>query len=242
MDESAVAKRRWYRLFTSKSIWLPAVVGAGALLFVGGTAGTVIGAAGLGIAAAVSIWKLTGGKQSLTELAVQDVREEFSREHFRYLRSLQRTLRKDKDPRTGQSLRDLRDLYKRMQRSGILERDGESRITAEVKEQTQQLYQSCLTSLERSFRLWETAQDMTTASQREQLMASRENVVTEVNNSIQHLGKTLDYLQAVRLEKELPEDSLPEMQQELEQGLEVARRVQQRMDELEGDLRLREGV
>ena len=71
-------------------------------------------------------------------------------------------------------------------------------------------------------------------------LQTREQLIQEVTGSIENLGRTLDYFQLARVEEELPEEHLAEVRRELEQGLEVARNVQQRRDELERELRISE--
>ena len=108
-------------------------------------------------------------------------------------------------------------------------------ILPEVKEKTGQLYRSCLASLERSLVLRDAALEMMTESARRNLFKSREALIGEVGTTIRHLAATLDFLQTAKLEKD---DDLhrARMWEELDFGLEVARRVEDRMNDLEQSL------
>ena len=58
------------------------------------------------------------------------------------------------------------------------------------------------------------------------------SLIAEVGKSVYHLGKTVDHLQASMLKRDRQDDSLARMRQELDMGLDVAQRIEQRMDQL----------
>ena len=112
----------------------------------------------------------------------------------------------------------------------------------ELRENAEQLYQSCVSSLDRTSDLWQAAQEMTTDEGRQRVLESRESLIAEVGLGIHHLGATLDYLQASRLEKSPQRAQLTQIRRELETGLEIARRVEGRIDSLERSLDKDSGV
>ena len=81
---------------------------------------------------------------------------------------------------------------------------------------------------------------MATDETRQQLLNWRAEVLGEVGHSIQQLNKTADQVQASALKRELPEDDLAQMRQELEQGLTVARNVERQIENLENELKTRQ--
>ena len=234
-QDSSLGIRMLRSTLTSHLVWFPAALGtAVGLLADPPIAYLGWGAVGFGVASL--IWKLTLGSRQLTDHAKSKQRGDANREHRAYLRQLQQKLRTDRDPRTGEMLRKLRDLYGRLDDISAdpeLQRPWQ----IEVVEQIQDLYQSSLSALERSFEIWERSRDMATDETRQQLMNWRADVLGEVDHSIQQLNKTADQVQASALKRELPEDDLAQMRQELEQGLTVARNVEQQIENLENELK-----
>ena len=225
-------------LIASPLVGVPA--GLGCALWLSGTllgndTLVLLGAAGLlfGIAAAWSRWNRD--RPQIRRAAAEKFRDESNRNHEQFLNDLERRLQTDDDERTNQHLSVLRQLHRRMRRVGIFDGDRPTMILPDVKERTEQLYRSCLSSLERSVILRDAALEMTTASARGQLIKSRESLLGEVGTTIRHLGATLDFLQTSKLEK-VDNRHLSQMRQELEVGLEVARRVEDRMSNLEQSL------
>ena len=241
MDQVELHRRWWGKVFGAPSVWLSAAAGISAYALLGGLTGTILATAGLSIAAASVAWKLTWGRAEVTEKVLGELRDKERRGHFASLRELQRRLRKDGDARTGQQLRALRELCKRMQRIGLWDADPhEFSATRDVKRQIRQLYESTLASLERTLELHLAAREMADEVKRRELQATRARIIEEIEGSVRQLGKTLDQLQAVQLMADASELQLSQARDELDAGLEVARNVQRRMDELEQSLRPRE--
>ncbi len=217
---------------------VPAVLGTGALLLglaTGRPTGylAMLGAAGVlaGAAAAVGRWWM--GSDELARLARQQLQDEGRREHRTYLRRLYRRLRKDRDRRTNKRLKQLQRIHGRLQRAGVLGRRDKADLQQDIKDDAAELYGSCVTSLERSLDLWHAAKEMASAESRDRLLAAREELLEEVGHSIAHLDATLDHLNTSKLKPGARSEQLARTREELEIGLQVARRVEQRMAELE---------
>jgi hypothetical protein len=112
----------------------------------------------------------------------------------------------------------------------------------EVYQQAMELYQSCLTLLKRTFELWIASRSVSTDRARHQLLDARDELLGQVEQSVDHLNASLDSLQTSGIDRTREELALhnSQLQQELEQGLEVARAVEKRMDELEREIRVSE--
>lgn len=235
VDSTEVNKQRLLSAVTSKLFWLPTALGAAVGLLADPPAAW-LGWAAVGLGVATLAWKLTVGSWPLTRKAESELRNQANREHRAYLRQLQQKLRTDRDPQTGEMLRKLRDLYGRLD-----DITGDPQLQqpwqTEVVEQIHSLYQSSLKALERSFELWHRGQDMATDETRQQLLDWRSDVLGEVGRSIEQLAKTADQVQASAVKRELPEDDLARMRQELQQGLTVARNVEQQIEKLENELK-----
>ena len=67
--------------------------------------------------------------------------------------------------------------------------------------------------------------------------AKYSELLDQIDESLRFLGQSMDQIQAFELEVEQPAGNLDQLRQELDQGLEVARRVEQRMQEMDGQTR-----
>ena len=242
-----IVRRMFVRTFGSASFLMPVAVGAASLgmasllsappLSFFGIVGW--GLVGLGFGRA--IWRFTIGHRALAENSIRDVRRRVQRGHLDYLRSLRRRIRRDRDPRTSRIVIELQRIYERLCRLESPEPQSDTRILPALHDQAQQLYGSCLQSLERSYQLWNGARDMATPEARDRLLADRDRMVADVELSIQHLDASLDHLNtAVLRNDETDTTDQGRLREELEQGLEVARRVEERIDAIERNLGSRE--
>lgn len=231
-------------LATSKLVMLPSLIGAGALFLSAGRGRLgVVGLAALAFAAFSATQRWFARGDELTELAWRDLQRKARQEHAKYLRELRRALRGDRDPRTSNMLKKLQRIHDRLLMADRWQRDGASEMFEEIRVQANELYQACLRLLERSLEIWQASRDMATESARRQLRDSREQLVTEVQHSIDNLEQTLDHIQTSQLKQgsEVQTDAA-RLRDELDEGLTVARQVEQRMRQLEVDLESRQRI
>lgn len=241
IDAARVRRRMAYRLWTAPLVSVPLVLGAGLLLIAflsGSLTGYLglVGATGLVFALGTAAFRGLFRRDRLAAESYEALKTEAERNHTLYLHYLWRRLRLDRDPRTKQCLDQIRGLYQRMQRAGVLGNQVDSRLLPEIREKTEQLYRSCLAALERTHDYWKAAREMGTEEGRGEASAAREALLDEVGRSIDRLNATLDHLQAVALRREDPAEQLASVRAELDEGLEVAKRVDERMKELDQSL------
>jgi len=184
--------------------------------------------AGIGMAATRWVF----GFEAISQTAMAEMQGENQRSQTVNLDRLEQDLKVDRDSRTAQSVQDLRRLYRRLDKAGVMGNQTDCPVLPEIKAKAEQLYQSCLDSLARTLEFWRAAQEMATQEGRKQMLDARESLIAEVGKSVYHLGKTVDHLQASMLKRDRQDDSLARMRQELDMGLEVAQRIEQRMDQL----------
>lgn len=144
-------------------------------------------------------------------------------------------LRSDGDPRTTDMLNRLNQVAGRL--ASLEKRAGKTAESGEVLEKARQLYQSCLQSLDHAWQNWKAAQEVATDDARRSLLSAREQIYGEVGQSIERLNATLDQFQVAALSRG-DQQNLSQIQAELDMGLEVARNVQRRMNELDRELGL----
>lgn len=238
-DSGAVRKKAMWRIWFHPATFYPAVVG-GAVAAIGGALSApialAIGLAGVAWSAGSVVWNWTVRRNQIYAQAAADVMRQEQETHYDYLRQLHARMRHDGDPRTRECVRQLQGLFRRMRSFQLDTGERNAKVWNQVKEQVQLLYSSCLTSLERTLTMSQAAEQMTSSRAKDQLLANREQVVQEVYATVNQLEATLDQIQTAALEsRETPE--LGRMRQELEAGLDVARNVEQRMEELEAEWR-----
>ena len=218
------------RVFGSVGFWGTALGGAFCLT-VGGFL-VFPGYALLALAGWKAIKPLTIGRNELFTRALSDVRRQRQKQHTRHLRKLLPNIRKDRDPRTTKILKDLERIHERMLRleSASIDTTGMSTLLIQANE----LYDSCLESLERSIQLWAGASDMATDEARNKLLAERDKTVVTVEKSIGHLDASLDHIQTAALKATVTDDgNHKQLRDELQIGLDVAREVEKSIDEIE---------
>lgn len=155
-------------------------------------------------------------------------------EKERALDELAAQLERDGDPWTGQALATLRQLSERfrdLQDPAKMRRTPPIEIAGTVQRMLDCSYQS----LNTSYKLWETSRTLLTKAARRELFEKREKLLIEVDQSITQIAKAIDGLHTLGLEQD-PSADLADMRQELEENLDVARRVERRMHELESEL------
>jgi type I site-specific restriction endonuclease len=188
-----------------------------------------------GAAVATTRWMLK--LDQLAQRTAEDLQSPMDRDHNAYLNQLAKRLRADKDPRNDQQLEQLRHLYARLERAGVLGDNSNAELLSEIREKAERLYRSCLASLERTVDLGDLAREMATAEFRDRVLRSREELLREIDRSIHHLGATVDHLQAGALHIGAESEELSKMRHELDFGLQVARRVEERMARFDESLK-----
>ena len=239
MDPAAIRFRFWARILALPQVWVPAV--SGVCLTLSGYS-TLFAIVGPLLSCAVIGFYVGLYRDTIWELAADDIRLEDRYLQQAKLRDLRRRLRDDKDYRSNQLIRDLQSAYDRMCANRLIEPSpADDSVTREIKQQTWGLFESGYQALERSYELWQSAVQMTTDEGREKLMAPRASLLDEVNESIVYLGQGLDFLQNKRLHSRT-NLSLSKSGKELARGLEIAKRIHERLDDLEEEIRLPESL
>ncbi len=176
--------------------------------------------AGLGVSATKLIWKL----EDITNDAYEYVHAEEVKQQERKLDDLDQRLTKDRDPRTQNSLRELRKLYRSFDedvQSGKL-----ARSASEVLEVMGELFRKCVDQLEYSYELWETARKKS-PEEREKVLQDREQVIEEVIDTVAHVERTVEQFRGFAAKR--GEDQLQQLRDELDEAMRVARRTEDRM-------------
>ena len=203
----------------------------------GGGAAAVVAGVGL----ATGTYRATAQLGKLREVATQDIARENLRDHEAYWQRLRHKLRSDRDDRTGASLEQLHLAFRRIEAfdQPARARDRHGRWD-EVRAQVTVLYRSTLDAMERSWQLWDLAGRLHDRAIRDKMLGARDEVMAEVEQSVQRLHLALDQCEAASAtqgaESQETVTRLSELRDELEVGLEVARNVDRRISEMEVEI------
>lgn len=215
-------------LFASPSTLLPIVGGLSTLIlswaFGGSTALNLLGVAGILGGMGWFATRLILGLEDITSKAYEFVHNQQQQKQEEALDDLDGRLRRDRDPRTQGCLRQLRDLYGRFVedvKSGKINRG-----THEILEIVEELFRTSVAQLESSYQLWQTARKLTGDAKNE-VLRQREEAVTEVDDTIRHLGKTIE--QFLSFTRKKNKDNLGRLRNDLDEAMRVARRTEERM-------------
>jgi hypothetical protein len=219
---------------------LPAVLGMTSLL--AGWAFSDIstlgfaGVVGLLVAAGATATRWLLGRDTIFRRAYDELQEEAEKTRNEQLDALDRRLREDNDPRPEALLADLRTIYQGFRENGEWSRKLADRSAVEIASTVEKLFQGCIAFLERTAELWETARKLRTDDARRHLLETRESILAEIGRSIQQLAKTIDGVMTLTVTGD-EADALARLRGDLDANLEVARKVEQRMQSLESEMR-----
>ena len=234
MERERFRRRVMVRAVGSPWVYLPAGLGVWLLAtaaLLGNLTGlfALLGLAGLALGAGVAATRLLRGTERLAAEVMQEEQDAKREAVLARLKEVERRLEKTRDVKTFEAIRLLRSQRTRLLEAVEMERFS---VPPALVSSSEELYRSCVDSLERSAVLWETAREMATPEARQGLMDKRAGLVDEVRRSVGQWAAALDRLQSAPLERER-EASLRRVRDELDAELAVARRVEARMRDLE---------
>lgn len=221
---------------------LPAVVGLTSLVgwwgqfMADGSTLAFAGVVGLLVAAGFTATRWLTGRDAIFRRAYDELRQEAAAERAAKLDALDRRLREDNDPRPEALLADLRTMYNGFQENGEWSQKLADRSAVEISSTVEKLFAGCVTFLERTAELWETACKLRTDEARRHLLETRESIIAEIGRSIEQLAKTIDGVMTLTVTGD-EADALARLRSDLDANLEVARKVELRMQSLESDIR-----
>lgn len=242
MDEPPnIYGRIWRAILFHPAVLAPGLGGA-ALAFAGlflrfGSRAAMFGAVLMWLAATIAAIRWMWKGEEIFERARDEADRGGTRSLGRRLDRLDARLRGAKAERGRELLRALRPLHE-----GFLENlDWTERIddaTAdELRAKVDRLHEGCVAGLERVAELAERAERMRAAGAADAIDAARERVLAEVALSVDHMRKLVAEVQKIALDRTLREgEGLADIRRDLEATLDVARRVEERMSGLDGEL------
>ena len=227
-----VNKKVLLDLFAAPSTVLPAAFGITGLLAGWALSSATIAMIGiLGVVAGVGMLatRLIFGLDKITNRAYQTLVEKEEERIHADLDALDQDLTKDGDPRTQESLRELRQLYDEFHKDI---RDGKtSGPTGHVVEKVEQVFQACIEQLKRSYEMYTSSHSMLRRA-RQLREDERDEVIMEVRKTVTHLGKVINEFHS--MQKGKGTSNLQSLRKELETTMKVAKDTESRMDDILG--------
>jgi hypothetical protein len=184
----------------------------------------------------ILLTRLLMGSENIARDILEEMEKEAITERERALDSLDQRLSADGDSRTEKSLRDLRALARAFQDDQSWLSTLNTKSTFDILAGVEQLFSRCVLSLEKSLKLWYTAREMTTDKARQPILDQRERIITDVAESIHQLGRILAGIQRIGVHEGEENSELARIRQELDQSLQVAEIVEQRMQSIDREL------
>lgn len=219
-------------LFFAPSVVLPIVGGISAALLSWASAGNayMTGAAAVGILGGVG-WMLTRmifKVEDITDKAMQAELNKRLAEESQALDDLARQLRTDRDHRTQDYLTLLRSL--RQDFEDTANQPGTKFRSAQLREKVGLVFEAAVDQLRQSYRLWELSENLAGPA-RDKVLANREQVLTEIDATIDRLQTTVKQFQyMIKADNTV---DLATMRDELDATMRIAKRTEERMRQIE---------
>ena len=175
----------------------------------------------------------------ITKKAFEELQAESRQTQEKELDSLDRNLQEDRDARTEKLLRELRSLAATFEDGKAWSNNLDTRSAFEIESKVRELFQGCVSHLERSLELWRLAQEIDSTRGKEIILNQREKIIHDVETSVEQLGSILDGVLSLGILKK-DDTELARIRDELDQSLEIARQVEERMEEFDKDKDIRE--
>ena len=238
-EEKNIAKRVIADVVSSPMVIFPFMVGTAAFasLFALGLKGSaflgamLVGLSGVLGSGGMFLTKMILGRDERVKKIVEESREKAKKDKLKLLDHFHHRLTLDGDSRTEDSMQDLRSLRQAFSQLDKIAPDLNRAMIDEIQKRAEELFQQCVRSLEKSLQLWKTADSLASELAQKPIMEQREKLVGEVIGTVEHMSRTLAAVQGIT-KKSDGDARLQTLRGELDQSLEVAKKVEQRVDSL----------
>lgn len=234
MDKKKMRKKIAWKLANSPASLLP---------FTGGATGLIIAAVvHSGLIAFLSLTlvlgsignfftKLLNGNSDVAREVLKEIEEEETAERKNKLGNLERRLSLDGDPKTELLLRALITLTDKF-REQLNNKNWSMRLntqsTFDILANVEELFQGCIKSLEKSLEIWYVADKIEIEQAKIPILERRNEIIKRVEASVEKLSHIYAEIQRIVIE-EKSDDDLERIRRELDNSLEVARRVEKKL-------------
>ncbi|MFH2002699.1 MAG: hypothetical protein ABIK28_23715 [Planctomycetota bacterium] len=200
--------------------------------------GLAIFAGLLGVLGAIGVFftRLFLGSATLGKETLETMKQEAQAQREEKLDALDEQLSADGDVRTEKCLRDLRALARAFHQEEVWPERMNARSIFDVLQGVEQLFNRSVQLFEKTLVLWRIASNMTTEEARRPILEQRERIIEDIRESIKELGRILAEIQTLGTGGGSEDTLLSHIRVELDQSLEVAKRVETRMNSLDREM------
>ena len=238
-ENKNIAKRVMKDILGSPLVLVPFMVGTAAFasFFALGLKGTaavgavLVGFAGTLASAGTFLTKFILGKDDRVKQLVEASRSKAKLDKRKVLDHFHHRLTMDGDERTETAMQDLRSLRQAFRQLDKIAPDLNRAMIEDIQQRSEELFQQCVSSLEKTLQLWKTAESLASETARKPILEQREKLVGDVVQTVEHMSRTLASVQGITNRSE-GDIRLQRLRGELDQSMEVAKKVEQRVDSL----------
>ena len=238
-ENKNLAKRVMADIAGSPLVLLPFMAGSAAFasLFALGLKGSaalgvaLVGLAGLLTSVGTFLTKFILGRDTRVKQLIEASRDKAKRDKRKALDHFHHRLTMDGDERTETAMQDLRSLRQAFQQLDKIAPDLNQAMIDDIQQRSEELFQQCMSSLEKTLQLWKTAESLASETARKPILEQREKLVGDVVQTVEHMSRTLASVQGIT-DRSDGDVRLQRLRGELDQSLEVAKKVEQRVDSL----------
>ncbi|MEE2947414.1 MAG: hypothetical protein VX392_03775 [Verrucomicrobiota bacterium] len=238
-ENKNLAKRVMADIAGSPLVLFPFMVGSAAFasflaLGLKGSAAAgalLVGIAGLLASAGTFLTKFILGRDTRVKQLIEASRDKAKRDKSKALDHFHHRLTMDGDERTETAMQDLRSLRQAFRQLDKIAPDLNRAMIEDIQERSEELFQQCVSSLEKTLQLWKTAESLASETARKPILKQREKLVDDVVQTVEHMSRTLASVQGIT-DRSDGDVRLQRLRGELDQSLEVAKKVEQRVDSL----------
>jgi hypothetical protein len=227
------SKRVLLNMLTKPMTLVPAIGGA-SLLLLSPVAGATLGFVGfclLLVGAGVFATNAAFNMEKFSAQALAEAQEEKQRAREARLGALAENLAKARGRRSHDALQNMRTVYAEFVadiRGGQVNVHGAGIMLDRIEE----LYEGCIGTLERSYKLWELGKRMT-GDGKAAVGQQRDELLAAVESSLARMVAAIGDVRALSLKAGKSE--LAEMSDRMTQQLEAAKEVERQLNELDAD-------
>jgi hypothetical protein len=190
------------------------------------------GIAGIMASGGIFLTRLILGGQQTAANVIKELESDALSRREKELDRLERELEtSDNDPRPEKALRDLRSLVHVLKESALDSKSHQTATMVDIHAKVTELFEHCVELLEQTIQLWKTAAKLNTETAKKPILAQRETIIEDIQQSVQQVSNTLVGLKQMN-SNESSTARLKQMRVELDQSLDVARTVEERVNRL----------
>lgn len=168
------------------------------------------------------------GDETISKKALQRLKEEEERTQNEELDRLDKQLGKDKDTKTQQMLRDIRQMVPKFKDENLID-NIESSLMVDIVAGVEELFDSSVKSIRKAIELQKTAKEIESKVARAKILDRRDRIVGDINKNVEQMGSMLADIQAMDMNDET---NMSKLRDQLAENVDTAKRVKARLQNI----------